>query len=408
MMEILLAAWAVTLELAPWLLLGSAVSGAMHIMLPSNFMSRYLRGRGGVYRAVLLGVPLPLCSCGVIPTGIGLKRDGASDGASVGFLIATPQTGVDSLFVTASMLGWPFAVFKLVSASVTGLVGGLWVDKTNPSPTEAVSAMPVKPQDRGLGAGLEHAVDVLRSIWRWLVFGILVSACLTVFVPVGSFNDLSSLGPLAVAAITLAFSVPLYVCAVASVPIAATLVASGFPPSAALIFLMAGPATNVATMGVIGRTFGRNNLVIYLVTIIVGSVAFGQLLDLTWASEVNCTHCFGTTGTPIELWSSTLLLGLLTFFGWEDLQRFYNERRNQRAAHQTVKLPIDGMTCNGCARKLENALKTLPGIDFCSVSKEQDVAQLKTSLPIDTIEAAVVAAGFSIATTNDRPSDAGE
>ena len=109
MIAYLEAVWAVLLELAPWLLLGAGVAGLLHVALPEGFIHRAFRGRLGVLKAVTLGVPLPLCSCGVIPAGLGLKKDGASDGASIGFLVATPQTGVDSVLVSASFLGWPFA-----------------------------------------------------------------------------------------------------------------------------------------------------------------------------------------------------------------------------------------------------------------------------------------------------------
>ena len=119
------AAWEVTLELAPWLLLGTVVATILHLVIPPGLIHRRLRGPGGVLAAVVLGVPLPLCSCGVIPAGIGLRRDGASRGASVGFLISTPQTGVDSVLVSASFLGWPFAFFKLaVAGSPVWLVAG--------------------------------------------------------------------------------------------------------------------------------------------------------------------------------------------------------------------------------------------------------------------------------------------
>ena len=118
------------MELAPWLLLGTLIAALLHGLLPQNFVQRHLQGKGGVAKAVLLGVPLPLCSCGVIPAGLGLKKDGASDGASVGFLISTPQTGVDSILVSASFLGWPFALFKVVSATVTGIVGGYLADQS--------------------------------------------------------------------------------------------------------------------------------------------------------------------------------------------------------------------------------------------------------------------------------------
>ena len=130
----LAAMWEVTLQLAPWLLLGAGVAGLLHGLLPPGFVHRQLSGRAGVAKAVLVGVPLPLCSCGVIPTGLGLKKDGASDGASVGFLVSTPQTGVDSMLVAGAFLGWPCALFKVAAAAVTGLAAGWLTDAAGGDP----------------------------------------------------------------------------------------------------------------------------------------------------------------------------------------------------------------------------------------------------------------------------------
>ena len=135
------------------------------MLLPSDFVRRSLRGRAGVLKAALLGVPLPLCSCGVIPAGLGLKKDGASNGAAVGFLISTPQTGIDSILVSASFLGWPFALFKVVSAFALGLVGGLVTDAVDPG-VEETPAPDAVAKARTWGDGLEHAIDMIRTIWR--------------------------------------------------------------------------------------------------------------------------------------------------------------------------------------------------------------------------------------------------
>ena len=125
MAEFATALWQVMLALSPWLILGSLIAALLHAFVPSSMIQKQFHGVGGIFKAVVLGVPLPLCSCGVIPAGLGLKKDGASDGATVGFLISTPQTGVDSILVSASFLGWPFAIFKVVAAFATGIIGGL-------------------------------------------------------------------------------------------------------------------------------------------------------------------------------------------------------------------------------------------------------------------------------------------
>ena len=129
MMSFIASIWFVLCELSPWLLLGMFLSGLLHVILPTRFVRQKLQGFSGVLKSVAIGVPLPLCSCGVIPAGISLKKDGASSGAAVGFLISTPQTGVDSMLVSASFFGWPFAMFKLVSAAIMGIVGGVWIDR---------------------------------------------------------------------------------------------------------------------------------------------------------------------------------------------------------------------------------------------------------------------------------------
>ncbi|MEQ8846972.1 permease [Botrimarina sp.] len=281
----ILAMWRVLIELAPWLLLGAAFAGALYALLPPGAMSRMLGGRGAVWKSVLVGIPLPLCSCAVIPVGLGLKRQGASDGASVAFLIATPQTGVDSVLVTAGMLGWPLALFKVLIALVTGVVGGWATDRfaARPAGLPIVEPPPAATPrlswaDR-LRRGATHADDLVRSIWLWLVLGVAISAALTVWLPTEWLTGLAAYGALASMGAALALSLPLYVCATASVPIAASLVAGGLPLGAVIVFLMAGPATNTATIGAVSRALGGRAVAVYLTTIILGSVLGGWLFE---------------------------------------------------------------------------------------------------------------------------------
>ena len=356
------AVWTVLLELAPWLLLGAFVAGVLHVMLPSGFVQRNLQGRGGVFKAVALGVPLPLCSCGVIPAGLGLKRDGASDGASVAFLISTPQTGVDSILVSASMLGWPFALFKVASAALLGIVGGLLAGSG-----EGKSIAPAKDKPRPTWrAGVAHSVEMLRSIWGWLAFGVLASAAITVFVPTGSLASLNAAGGLLAMGAVLAISVPLYVCATASVPIAAALVAGGFPPGAALVFLIAGPATNVATLGAVYGAFGKRILVVYLSTIVLGSVVLGSAFDFLLDGNVVANHVHG--GSPVAAVSAVLLCLAMAFFAVEAAAR------RLRRAPEGLVLSVDGMTCGGCAKKVERAILEVPGVSAAQVSFDEKSA----------------------------------
>jgi uncharacterized membrane protein YraQ (UPF0718 family) len=216
------AMWNVWLQLSPWLLLGAAAAGLLHVFLPRDFAHKQFRGIPGVAKAVALGVPLPLCSCGVIPAGLGLKKDGASDGAAVGFLISTPQTGVDSLLVSASFLGWPFTIFKCMSALVMGLVGGVATEALETDSQGGTELREATAPQSTVGF-FEHMVDVIRPIWRWIVFGVAASAAITVWIPPDAMAGWSDVNPALTGLAALLIAVPLYVCATASVPIAAAL-----------------------------------------------------------------------------------------------------------------------------------------------------------------------------------------
>ncbi len=318
--------WQILLDLAPWLLLGALVAGVLHVLLPKNFLKQQFSGPYGIFKAVGLGVPLPLCSCAVIPVGLSLKQSGASSGATVAFLISTPQTGVDSILVSASFLGWPFAIFKVASAAVMGVLGGWWTDRPN-SRQQGQFSLPIITSESPTSAEpinrwttlLAHSVELLRSIWRWLLFGVIVSAAITTFVPTGALSSLGGGSHFSAMLVTLVIALPLYVCATASVPIAAALVASGLPVGAALVFLMAGPATNVATIGAVYRTLGKRALVIYLSTVIVGSIVCGWLFGfLIEANTATAAHSHDTS----NWWSIASAVVLLAMIGRFALQEF--------------------------------------------------------------------------------------
>ena len=317
MIEFLLAAWSVLLALAPWLLLGAVLAGILHVLLPADFLAKHLSGKFGVVRAVVWGVPLPLCSCSVIPVGIGLKSAGASPGAVNGFLISTPQTGVDSVLVSASLLGWPFALFKLTSAAVMGLLGGWFTDAVvEPkhqlpiyTPQQESSAAEKSKVAKVLGFGLE----VIYSVWRWLFFGILISALLESLLPTDTLSNLAIGNGFWAMLVTLVIAVPLYVCATASVPIAAALVAAGMPTGTALVFLIAGPATNTATLGAVYRTLGGRALATYLTTVITGSLLCGWAFDTVIETD-NTQHLHSHDSS--NWWSVSCAAALLAMFLW--------------------------------------------------------------------------------------------
>jgi uncharacterized membrane protein YraQ (UPF0718 family)/copper chaperone CopZ len=402
--------WSVTTELAPWLLLGAAVAGLLHAVLPPGLIRRQLQGPSGVLKAVALGVPLPLCSCGVIPAGVSLKAEGASDGAAVGFMVATPQTGVDSVLVSASMLGWPFALTKVVAALTTGLAAGLLTDLVSAPAAAAPAACAPAVEDGarpGWRAGAAHAVELIQTIWGWLVVGVLASAAITLLLPPTALVWAQDNVLLAMVG-ALLIGAPLYVCATASVPIAAALVAAGLPTGAAMVFLMAGPATNVATIGAVWRTFGGRALAVYLGTLTVGSMAFGFAYErLFGALRVGAGAHAHAEGGPLATAAALALVALVLSFAVQDgrlalaraLDRWrahMNPTDPAAAAPPSLALPVEGMTCGGCASRLERVLRGLEGVEAVQVDLTGKSATVVGKVSRAAAVAAIEGAGFDV------------
>lgn len=382
------------LELSPWLLLGAAVAGLLHVLVPADRMREHLSGRLGVLKAVALGIPLPLCSCGVIPAGIGLRRSGASSGAAVGFLISTPQTGVDSILVSGTFLGWPFALLKVVVALVTGLVGGIAADLVTEAEDAEISPEPASAGQEGgrLAALAAHASELIRSIWGWLIVGVLISALITQLIPQDSLNEIPVLTGFSALLIALVISLPLYICATASVPIAAALVAGGLPPGAALVFLMAGPATNIATLGAVYRGLGGRTLAVYLTTIVVGSMAAGMLFNDLLSPTVAPLHDHAISASWWRVGSAILLAGMILRFAFDDLRRLM--RGESGAQDGGVTVNVEGMTCDGCAAKLQRELESSPDVDRADVSFAEKRATVHGAATEESVGRLIRAAGF--------------
>jgi len=281
--------WATVAEMSPYLLFGFFVAGLLSVLISQSLVERHLGGRGvwPLIKASVFGVPLPLCSCGVIPVSMSLRKHGASKGATISFLLSTPQTGMDSIFVTLSLLGPVFAVFRPLAAFVTGIVGGGLVDAFEPKPQhpKEVSAKctdecctttgPPRRIERAFRYGF---ITLPHDIGKAMLVGIVIAAVVSALVPDDYFAD--KLGhPILVMVVMMFLGIPVYVCATASVPVAAVLILKGLTPGAALVFLMTGPATNAASFVTIWKVLGRRTAITYLATVALCAFAGGILLD---------------------------------------------------------------------------------------------------------------------------------
>ena len=290
-MDWMLGTWGMLQAMSPYLLLGFAVAGVLHVFIPPSAVEKYLGGRGpgAVLRASLLGIPLPLCSCGVLPVTASLRRHGASKGAAMAFLLSTPQTGVDSILVTYGLLGPVFAVFRPVAALITGVLGGLLVSALPDDPDEQKAVCDDvccngKDEDKPVSEArtlraLRHGfVTLPRDIGMSMAVGLVVAGAIAAWVPAEGLQRYLAPGILSIAAMML-LGIPIYVCATASVPIAAALIAKGVTPGAALAFLIAGPATNAVAITTTLQFLGRRETAIYLLTVAVAALGCGWLLD---------------------------------------------------------------------------------------------------------------------------------
>ncbi len=286
--EIIVEFWSVFAEMSPYLLFGFFVAGLLSMLVSRQMVERHLGGPGLMpsLKAAILGVPLPLCSCGVIPVSMSLFKQGASRGATISFLLSTPQTGVDSILVTYSLLGPVFAIVRPLVALVTGVVGGTLVSlfgqtKIASDPTNTPTEDPVTNgtwKQRFL-EGMKHAFIILpRSLGKPLLLGLVIAAIISSLVPDDFFTDKLGRG-LPAMLVMMVVGIPIYVCASASVPVAAALILKGLSPGAVLVFLMTGPATNAAGLMTIWNALGRRTALLYLMTVVICALGAGLLFD---------------------------------------------------------------------------------------------------------------------------------
>ena len=369
--------WNVLSEMAPFLLFGFGMAGVLSVLIRPETVERHLGGRGlwQVLKAAAVGVPLPLCSCGVIPVAASLRRHGASRGATTAFLISTPQDGVDSILVSFSLLGAPFAIFRPIVALISGLVGGsivtLFHDKPEAGPNSAGNCTDeCCSAERGgrLGKIFRYGfVTLPADIGRSLLIGLAIAALLTVIVPDDYFARYLGRGVVPIL-VMMALGVPVYVCATASIPVAAALVLKGgVSPGAALAFLMTGPATNAATIATLWKTMGHKTAVVYLLTVAGSALAAGLTMDYVFhvqgiKAAPGMHMLAGDWFTAFRYGCAVVLVAVLCWPMVFPLLRRRVRRAPAGEAARRLTLTIRGMTCHHCVATVRQALQACPGV----------------------------------------------
>lgn len=355
----------VSLEAAPWLLFGLIAAGLIKVWIPESFMKRVLGGKGTwpVVKGAIIGAPLPLCSCGVLPAAIGLRRAGASDGATLSFLVATPETGIDSIGVSYVLLGPFMTVVRVVaavaSAIITGLLAILVLGRqkqiipdnevedsfcssgscaSEPEPIAVVetsccgsdsgsnenTSSETKASSEFWSRNLKGLKYALSDIWDdiayWLLFGIAMAAVLATFFPGQALAEWGSGLPAMI--IMLLVGIPMYICATASTPLAAGLLIAGISPGTVLVLLLAGPATNMATIAILFKEMGKRMVIVYLIGISFSSIGFGLLTDyVVSANDIDIRAQIEGATEIVPEWIAIMSIAILIAAAIKPLRR---------------------------------------------------------------------------------------
>lgn len=340
--------WLLFNSIAIFILLGVLIAAAFKLLIPDTFIKKHLGQHNFMsnIKAAILGIPLPLCSCSVIPFMSALRKSGASKSAIQTFLIATPITGADSILATYGIFGWVFTVYRIASSVIIALVAGLitllFVKDEQPaqelkqeSAIFDINIEVIEKKPSLFFQIMSYAFDdIYKDIARSLMLGVFIGALIVTFMPENLADYISS-NLWFNYALVLAISMPLYVCATASIPLGVSLLSVGFSPGAAFIFLTAGPATNTITMSVVLKTLGKASLIIYLASVLIGSLFFGFLFDVLYPDglqQLSIFNDFEEEPGFIAQISSVILLYLTVKY----------------SINKNAKLITNGGSCSSC------------------------------------------------------------
>lgn len=389
------------IEMSSFLIIGFIISGFLFIVISKEIIANNLGQSGllSVIKASIFGIPMPLCSCGVIPVATSLYNRGASKGATLSFLISTPQTGIDSILITYGMLGPFFAIARPIIALITGVVGGLFADKLIESDSITNIKIDHEHPKKTLNDALKYAFITLPQDIAWpLVKGILIAGLITILIPNNFFQEYGITGWYALIVMAIA-SIPMYVCATASVPIAAGLIlSSNLEPGAALVFLMAGPATNAATISVINKTLGNKIVYIYLSTIFVFSIIFGALINKLISVNPNVVTHHMHHINWFNIFCAILLL-IICFYAI--ISKFFLASKESASNHADISFIVKGMTCNHCKETVYEAINTCNGVKDSNINLESgEVLIFGKNLQEEEIISSINNVGFSVGKNN--------
>jgi len=402
-MEFFRQSWVFFNEMSIYLLLGFFVAGILHIAFPDNFIYKHLgkSSISSVLKATLAGIPLPLCSCGVIPVAASIRKRGASKGATLSFLISTPQIGTDSFFITYSLIGWVFAVFRIIAAFITALFSGILSNIFAPDSKDTKLVKNESVNDTKSKKSIKSffnyiVIELFGSIANYLLVGIIAAGLISVFIP-DSFFELYFSSPFLSMLIMLIVGIPLYICATSSTPIAASLLLKGISPGAALVFLLAGPATNTATIATVLKLMGKKALAVYLFSISVTSIALGYLLNLV-VSSGKFPLVMQQQHEMLPMWiklSGSFIIILMFLFYY--MRKIIKKKETGDFMGDIISLKVKGMTCQHCSESVRRAVESVEGASEVNINLNEGLVNFSAdNSKLELIKKAIDDKGYEV------------
>ncbi len=408
-------------EMAPYILLGLVFAGILKVFFKSEFITKHVGkdNLSSVSKASLFGIPLPLCSCSVLPTALSLRKSGASQSATTSFLVSTPQTGIDSIIATYGMMGWIFGVFRPLIALIMGIITGILVlfgvkkNKTDESSSgeeecingcEIARAKSTNPSliNRMKNFYFHSFVEFIDDISVQLIIGLILAGIIAYVVPSNLLTNVGS--GLSGMMLMLVAGIPMYICATASIPIAVTLMMKGVSPGAAFVFLAVGPVTNMASITVIFSILGKRNTIIYLVSVAVLSVLAGLLLDFIFQS-FNLDPLAYLSGMKEHVTDnvfyfivSMVFLVFLIFSMYRKIKnsKIYTKIFTNKGGEPDMTFTVNDISCNSCAMTIKNAIMNIGNVDSVDVDVKNKTVSVEGKVDEEIVKKAIINAGYTI------------
>lgn len=404
--------WSLLLAMSPYLLFGFLIAGLLNILIPKEKIYKHFSGNNikSIVKASIFGVPLPLCSCGVIPVAAYLRKEGAGKGSTISFLSSTPTTGIDSILATYSLLGPLFAVIRPVAAFFAGIFGGTLTNLSEKFKDKKITP-PVgfscnvcnntSPHSHTIIEKIRSIfqyafIELIEDVGKWILIGVLIGGIIGYLIP-GNIIEQYLGNPILAYPIMLLIATPMYICATGSIPIAASLILKGMAPGAGLVFLIAGPATNTATLSFVVGKLGKKTMLIYLSSIMITALLFGFLIDYIWNISGNNINLI-TGGTKmLPLWIKTASAILITTFILKAIiKKSRNKIKGQKEiSNMSIVFNVPDMSCQHCVNTIDNAIRELTGIKDIFINLKTKKVKVIGNVSKDLIISVIKSAGYS-------------